>query len=105
MPNEIKEAARTSAPAGGRAAREPDGNAWHDVPSFVLEATFDTLPADVAAQAQRCLLDLIGVACAGSRTPAAAIVNAYASTQLCGRDHDAAILLDGRRSGVAGAAF
>jgi 2-methylcitrate dehydratase PrpD len=48
---------------------------------------------------------LIGVAVAGSTTQAAAIANAYAATQLCGRDRDARILFDGRRAGLAGAAF
>ena len=58
-----------------------------------------------SSRAQRCLLDLIGVAAAGSRTPAAAIADAYAATQLCGYDRDARILFDGRRAGLAGAAF
>ena len=76
-----------------------------DVPSFIRELTFADLPADVVAQAQRCLLDLIGVATGGCRTPAAAIVNAYAGTQLCARDEEARILFDGRRASMAGAAF
>src|SRR6266496_5767789 len=33
------------------------------------------------------------------------IASAYAATQLCGRDRNARILFDGRRSGLAGAAF
>lgn len=78
---------------------------FKDATAFVRELAFDDLPADVVAQAQRCLLDLTGVAAAGSRTPAAAIANAYAIRQLAGRDHDSRILLDGRRAGLAGAAF
>jgi 2-methylcitrate dehydratase PrpD len=42
-----------------------------NVPAFVPGLTFADLPADVVAQARRCLLDLIGVAAAGSRTSAA----------------------------------
>ena len=42
-----------------------------DVPAFVRGLAFADLPADVVAQARRCLLDLIGVAAAGSRTSAA----------------------------------
>jgi len=56
-----------------------------DVPAFVRGLTFADLPTDVVAQARRCLLDLIGVAAAGSRTGAAQIVNNYAATQLRGR--------------------
>ena len=39
---------------------------------FVRGLTFDDLPADVVAQAQRCLLDLIGVAASGRQTDAVA---------------------------------
>src|SRR6266516_3419279 len=79
--------------------------AFADVPAFVRGLTFDHLPGEVVESAQRSLLDLIGVAAAGSRTRAAAIANAYAATQLCGSDCNARILFDGRRSGLAGAAF
>ncbi len=75
------------------------------VPAFVRDLAFGALPADVVAQGQRCLLDLIGVAAAGSRTQGATIATAYAATQLLGRDRNARILFDGRRAGLAGAAF
>ena len=81
------------------------GAAFADVATFARGIRFDALPADVVVQAQRCLLDLIGVAAAGSRAPATAIVNAYASSQMAGRDRNARILFDGRRAGLAGAAF
>ena len=73
--------------------------------ALARELEFDALPDDVVRMALRCLLDLIGVAAAGARTPAAAIVNAYASTQMCGRDREARILFDGRSASLAGAAF
>jgi 2-methylcitrate dehydratase PrpD len=73
--------------------------------ALARELEFDALPDDVIRMALRCLLDLIGVAAAGARTRAAAIVNAYASTQMCGRDREARILFDGRRASLAGAAF
>ncbi|MGH6611894.1 MAG: MmgE/PrpD family protein [Burkholderiaceae bacterium] len=76
-----------------------------DVASFARGLSYSDLPTAVVVQAQRCVLDLIGVAAAGSRTSAAAIVNAYASTQLCSNDRSARILFDGRRAGLAGAAF
>src|SRR5438132_7394162 len=79
--------------------------AFADVPAFVRGLRFDRLPDAVVTSAQRSLLDLIGVAAAGSRTRAAAIANAYAATQLRGSDRDARILFDGRRAGMAGAAF
>jgi 2-methylcitrate dehydratase PrpD len=72
---------------------------------FVRDLAFDALPPDVVAQAQRCLVDLIGVAAAGSGTNAAAIANAYAANATPRRDRDARILFDGRRAGLAGAAF
>ena len=83
----------------------PMGATFVDVPAFARGLEFEQLPADVVAQAQRCLLDLIGVAAAGSRAPATAIVNAYASSQMAGRDRNARILFDGRRAGLAGTAF
>ena len=77
----------------------------HDVAAFVRGFAFEALPADVIAQAQRCLIDLIGVAAAGSTTMASAIARAYAATQLVGADCNARMLFDGRRAGLAGAAF
>lgn len=88
--------------AGGeRGARA----AFADVPSFVGGLAFDALPGDVVASARRSLLDLIGVAAAASRTRAAAIAGACAATQFGGGDSGARILFDGRRAGLAGAAF
>jgi 2-methylcitrate dehydratase PrpD len=72
------------------------------VPQFARTLAYGELPADVVDQAKRCLLDLIGIAAGGSRTPGARIVAHYAATQLGGHTR---ILLDGRGAGVAGAAF
>ena len=85
-------AARDRATATNRAA----------VPEFARTLAYEDLPADVVEQAKRCLLDLIGIAAGGVRTPGAAIAAHYAATQLTG---PARILLDGRRAGIAGAAF
>jgi 2-methylcitrate dehydratase PrpD len=79
--------------------------AFPDVASFVRGIAFADLPPDVALQATRCLLDLIGVAAAGTRTHASGIARSYAASQLCGRDENARMLFDGRRAGIAGAAF
>src|SRR2546430_9864356 len=79
--------------------------AFPDVASFVRGIAFADLPPDVALQATRCLLDLIGVAAAGTRTRASGIARSYTASQLCGRDEAARMLFDGRRAGIAGAAF
>jgi len=75
------------------------------VASFIRGIAFADLPADAVLQATRCLLDLVGVAAAGSRTRASQIARSYAASQLGGRDESARILFDGRRAGIAGAAF
>jgi 2-methylcitrate dehydratase PrpD len=87
------------------AAVTPRATTFPDVASFVRGIAFADLPPDVVLQATHCLLDLIGVAAAGTRTRASAISRSYAASQLCGRDESARMLFDGRRSGLAGAAF
>lgn len=67
------------------------------------------LPAPVLHQARRCLLDLVGVAAAGSRTDLAALIAAHAATQF-GAGAGAAsatILFDpaARKASAAGAAL
>src|SRR5437660_272757 len=52
--------------------------AFADAPAFVRGLTFERLPDDVVASAQRNLLDLIGVAAAGSRTRAAVAARHFA---------------------------
>lgn len=79
--------------------------AFADVAAFLRALAFEQLPSEVVASAQRSLLDLIGIAAAGSRTQAARTVSSYAATQLCARDRGARILFDGQRASVAGAAF
>ena len=79
--------------------------AFPDVASLVRGIAFADLPPDVVLQATRCLLDLIGVAAAGTRTHASGIARSYAASQLCGRDETSRMLFDGRRAGIAGAAF
>jgi 2-methylcitrate dehydratase PrpD len=72
---------------------------------FALETRYADLPASVTAQARRCLLDLVGVAAAGSRTPAARLARAHAASQMRSSEGGARLLFDGRRASRAGAAF
>lgn len=87
------------------AERDRGAAAFADVPTFARTLEFSDLPSAVVDQAKRLLLDLIGVAAAGARTPAARIARAYAAAQLGGREQVARMLFDGERAGVAGAAF
>ncbi|HZW76350.1 MAG TPA: MmgE/PrpD family protein, partial [Caldimonas sp.] len=84
---------------------ERDNALFGDAAAFVRGLAFEALPAEVVASARRSLLDLIGVAAAGSRTQAAAIAAAFAASQLCASGRGARILFDGRRASMAGAAF
>lgn len=74
--------------------------------AFIRRLSFDEIPGDVAAHARRCLIDLVGVAAAGARTHAARIGCDHAFRHMAGsQDNDARMLFDGRRAGLAGAAF
>jgi 2-methylcitrate dehydratase PrpD len=77
------------------------------LPAFAQELAFADLPPEVVAHAQRCLLDLIGVAAAGSRTASAAITGAFAAGQFGAPagEANARMLFDARRASPAGAAF
>jgi 2-methylcitrate dehydratase PrpD len=88
-----------------RDASEDATIAFRGVASFVRGLSFADLPPEVVEQAKRCLLDLIGIAAAGSRTTASALARAYAASQLQGSDEAARMMFDGRRAGIAGAAF
>ena len=93
--------ARGVAGVAGKVESDPT----FDVFAFVRTLTLESIPPDVVRVAERCLLDLIGVAAGGARTPAASIVNAYAAAQMTSRDRGARLLFDGRRASAAGAAF
>jgi 2-methylcitrate dehydratase PrpD len=86
-------------------AGAPDDAPVADPAAFVRGLSRAQLPDAVVAQALRCLLDLVGVAAAGSRTRAAHILRAYAEEHLGGRDRTARMLFDGGRASLAGAAL
>ena len=71
------------------------------------DLAFEDLPEEVVAQARRCLIDLIGVAAAGSRSPNAAISADLAAAQMAAGPGAprARILVDGRAVSPAGAAY
>ncbi len=72
---------------------------------FVLGTSFDDLPDHVVRFAQRCLLDLVGVAAAGRTTQLSEIVSNHAVTHFGAGRVGAPILFDGRRVSAAGAAL
>jgi 2-methylcitrate dehydratase PrpD len=73
--------------------------------SFIHRLAFEDLPPDVVAQAQRCVLDLVGVAASGTETDLARIVTDNALKLFGSRERGARILLDGRTASAAGAAY
>ena len=75
------------------------------MPAFARGLHFDDLPGDVVRQARRCLLDLAGVAAAGTTTPVSGLVRDYVADQMGGGKRSARMLFDGRRAGLAGAAL
>ena len=75
------------------------------IASFVRELRYDALPADVVAMAQRCLLDLVGTAAGGVVLDASRISRDAAVAHMGGGAMSARLLLDGRKAGLAGAAF
>ncbi|MDP3898261.1 MAG: MmgE/PrpD family protein, partial [Mesorhizobium sp.] len=60
-------------------------------------------PPEVVHQAKRCLLDLVGVAAAGSTLPASRIARSVAAAQFGGTG--GTFLFDGRAASPSGAAF
>ena len=75
--------------------------------SFIHDLRFADLPAPVVVQAKRCLLDLVGVAAAGSQTNLSRIINDHAARHYGAGPggRGARLLFDGRRVSPAGAAL
>lgn len=71
--------------------------------AWLHEAGRYDLPDEVAAQARRCLLDLVGVGVAGSRTLLSSIIRDHAHR--CFGGSQARLMLDGRTVSAAGAAL
>ncbi len=72
---------------------------------FIHAVRFEQLPSSVISQARRCLLDLCGVAAAGTSTRLSGIIRDHAAAQMCAASGGARMLFDGRRVSLAGAAL
>ena len=93
---DIPEVARADLSVGGAAT---------NAIAFIHGLTFEDLPAEVVAQAKRCLLDLIGVAASGRQTALSRIVHGFAVSQMGAATGGARLMFDGRRASVTGAAY
>jgi 2-methylcitrate dehydratase PrpD len=91
----------------GREATGGDPAAIDAIRDFLLGTGFRDLPPDVVKQAQRCLLDLAGVAAAGSRTPVARITARHAAAHMTAAKagERARLLMNGARASAAAAAM
>ncbi len=70
---------------------------------FIRDFSAREAPGEVVRAARRCLLDLIGVAAAGSRLPVSRIARSVAHAQFGGGE--ARFLFDGRKASGTGTAF
>ncbi len=73
--------------------------------AFAHELRYADLPPPVAAQALRCILDLVGVAAAGAETALAGTVRDFAADQMAPGRRPARLIFDGRPVSASGAAF
>jgi len=76
-----------------------------EVNGFIHESKLGDLPDSVAAMGRRCLLDLLGVGAAGTRTPLGGIISDHAAGHFGVGSHAAPMLFDGRLVSPAGAAL
>ncbi len=72
---------------------------------FIHDLRHDALPAEVQTMARRCVLDLVGVAAAGSRTPLSRIIRTHASEQFAAGARASRLMFDARVASPAGAAL
>jgi 2-methylcitrate dehydratase PrpD len=75
------------------------------VTDFVAGLRYEDIPDHALHEARRCLLDLAGVAAAGSRTKTGRLLRNFAHSNLAAPDGGVRILIDGRRASPAGAAM
>ncbi len=75
------------------------------VTDFILGLRYKDIPDYALREARRCLLDLVGVAAAGSQTKTGRMLRGFAHGNLGSPDGGVRILMDGRRASPAGAAM
>ncbi|MEA2188960.1 MAG: hypothetical protein QOK16_3971 [Solirubrobacteraceae bacterium] len=75
------------------------------ITGFIHDLDVADVPPGVLAQARQCLLDLIGVAAAGSTTALSRIMRDHAARHLRGEQSTAPLLFDGRMVSPPGAAL
>ncbi len=73
--------------------------------TFLHRTQYDDLPEDVQTFAQRCLLDLIGVAVGGTRTKLSRIIRDHAAAHFGAGEQGAPLWFDGRTVSLPGAAL
>ena len=76
-----------------------------NISDFALQARYEDLPDSAVDQAKRCVLDLIGVAAAGSTTELAGIIGRHACRHFAGPDGAAGLMFNSLRTGPLGAAL
>ena len=72
---------------------------------FIGDFRLEQAPDEAVYHAKRCLLDLIGVAAAGSTTSLSRIIGDHAAENFAAGNRGAALLFDGRRVSPPGAAL
>lgn len=73
--------------------------------SFLHDCRFADLPPPIVAMAERCVLDLLGVAAAGRTTALSGIVHDFTRRHMAAGDRGARLLFDGRSVSPAGASL
>jgi len=76
-----------------------------DASSFIADLRYEDLPRAVVEQARLCLLDLAGVAAAGTATDMSKIMRNHAVENFGSSTRTARLLFDGRRASPVGAAM
>ena len=72
---------------------------------FVRDSTWLSMPGNVHAAARRALLDLLGVAAAGTQTTLSQMIHQHAHAQFAANDNPVRMLFDGRSCSAVGAAM
>ena len=88
--------------AGRPRSRGSNRMPWFE---FIHHTRYGQLPPHVLAQARRCVLDLVGVAAAGSQSRLSSIIRRHALAHFGGGERSARMLFDGQRVSPVGAAL